>query len=188
MTLTSSWFQFCEVQLQDVVEQHLDDAVQDQGQRMRSWTGSDGSASVVGVATGRPQPPTSSVSVKAVPIAVRNELTCRLLLLWSGSTIVLVFGVQGKEELASTLSERIKAKLTVLEFVSQYVDLKPTASGDIGLCPFHDDHHPSFGVNEEGNYCHCFAGCSGGAVIDSWMKWRKCDFTTAVRELAGMVL
>jgi hypothetical protein len=25
----------------------------------------------------------------------------------------------------------------VLEFVSQYVDLKPTASGDVGLCPFH---------------------------------------------------
>ena len=34
---------------------------------------------------------------------------------------------------AATLSEWIKASLTVLEFV--------------GLCPFHDDHHPSFGVN-----------------------------------------
>jgi hypothetical protein len=61
------------------------------------------------------------------------------------------------EELTGTLSERIKASATVLEFVSQYVDLKPTASGAIGLCPFHDDHHPSFGVSEEGNYWHCFA-------------------------------
>jgi len=92
------------------------------------------------------------------------------------------------EELAGTLSERIKASVTVLEFVSQYVDMKPTASGAVGLCPFHDDHHPSFGVNEEGNYWHCFAGCGGGSVIDFWMKWRKCDFTTAVRELAEMVL
>jgi hypothetical protein len=48
------------------------------------------------------------------------------------------------EELTGTLSERIKAKVTVLEFVSQYVDLKPTASGAVGLCPFHDDHPPSF--------------------------------------------
>jgi hypothetical protein len=70
----------------------------------------------------------------------------------------------------ATLSERIKASVTVLEFVSQYVDLKPTASGAIDLCPFHDDHHPSSGVNDEGNYWHCFAGCSGGSVIDFWMR------------------
>jgi hypothetical protein len=87
-----------------------------------------------------------------------------------------------------TLSERIKASVTVLEFVSRYVVLKPTASGAVGLCPFHDDHHPSFGVNDEGNYWHCFAGCGGGSVIDFWMKWRKCDFKTAIRELAEVVL
>jgi hypothetical protein len=66
------------------------------------------------------------------------------------------------EELAGTLSERIKTSVTVLEFVSRYVELKPTASGAVGLCPFHDDHHPSFGVNEAGNYWHCWAGCGGG--------------------------
>jgi hypothetical protein len=91
-------------------------------------------------------------------------------------------------KITGTLSERIKATVTVLEFVSQYVDLKPTASGAVGLCPFHDDHRPSFGVNAEGNYWNCFAGCGGGSVIDFWMRWRKCDFTTAVRELAEMVL
>lgn len=92
------------------------------------------------------------------------------------------------EMATGTVSERIKASVTVLEFVSQYVELKPTASGAVGLCPFHDDHHPSFGVNAEGNYWHCWAGCGGGSVIDWWMKWRECDFTTAVRELAEIVL
>jgi hypothetical protein len=87
-----------------------------------------------------------------------------------------------------TASGRIKASVTVLEFVSQYVDLKPTASGAIGLCPFHDDHHPSLGVNDAGNYWHCFARCGGGSVIDWWMKWKGCEFTTAVRELAEMLL
>jgi DNA primase len=48
--------------------------------------------------------------------------------------------------------------VTVLEFVSQYVHLKPAASGAIGVCPFHDDHSPSLGVNDEGNYWHRFAG------------------------------
>ena len=46
------------------------------------------------------------------------------------------------------VSERLKSRVTVFEFISQYVDLKPTESGAIGLCPFHDDQHPSFGVND----------------------------------------
>ena len=86
------------------------------------------------------------------------------------------------------VSERIKASVTVLELVSQYVNLKPAGSGAIGLCPFHDDHHPSLGVNDKENYWHCFAGCGGGSVIDFWMKWRECDFKTAARELAEMLL
>jgi hypothetical protein len=67
---------------------------------------------------------------------------------------------KGKSKLLEwyLVSEPIKASMTVPEFVSQYVELKPTASGAVGLCPFHDDHHPSFGVNSEGNYWHCFAG------------------------------
>ena len=86
------------------------------------------------------------------------------------------------------VSERIKAEVTVLEFVSWYVELMPTASGAVGLCPFHDDHHASFGVNVEQNYWHCFAGCGGGSVIDFWAKLQECDFNAAVRELAKMLL
>lgn len=86
------------------------------------------------------------------------------------------------------LSDRIRSAVTALEFVSQYVPLKLTQSGALGLCPFHDDHHPSLSVNDTGNYWHCFAGCGGGSIIDFWMKWRNCDFTTAVTELADMLL
>jgi hypothetical protein len=86
------------------------------------------------------------------------------------------------------LSERIKNRITALEFISRYIDLKLTDTGAIGLCPFHDDQHPSLGVDAEKNYWYCFAGCGGGSVIDFWMKWRKCDFKTAIAELAKMVL
>ena len=95
---------------------------------------------------------------------------------------------------AGQLSERIKASVTVLEFVSQYVDLKPSGSGVLGLCPFHDDHNPSFGVNDKRNFWNCFAGCGGGSVIDFYILYQKrvegreCDFTTAVTELAQELL
>ena len=95
--------------------------------------------------------------------------------------------IEPLEAATGMVSERIKAAVSVMEFVSQYVDLKPTASGAIGLCPFHDDHHPSFGVNGAGNYWSCFAGCGGGSVIDFWIKFKRVDFTTAVRELAEML-
>jgi DNA primase len=77
--------------------------------------------------------------------------------------------------------------VTVLEFVGRYVDLKPIKNGAIGRCSFHDDHRPSFGVNAEGNYWHCFAGCGGGSVIDFWMRWRGCDFAAAIAELAELL-
>ncbi len=83
------------------------------------------------------------------------------------------------------MSERIKASVTVLDFVGQYVELSPNGRG---LCPFHDDQRSSFSVNIEQNYWSCFAGCGGGSIIDFWMKWRKCDFKTAVKELAKMLL
>lgn len=95
--------------------------------------------------------------------------------------------VRQRRERGETAWERIKNSLTVYEFVSQYVDLKATGSGYIGLCPFHDDHHPSFGVNLQGNYWNCFAGCGGGSVIDFWMMYQDTDFKTAVSELEGML-
>jgi hypothetical protein len=89
------------------------------------------------------------------------------------------------ESLKPTLSERIKGSVSVHDFVSQYIDLSPNGRG---TCPFHDDQHASFSVNAEKNYWHCFAGCGGGSIIDFWMRYRKCDFKTAIQELAGMLL
>ena len=86
------------------------------------------------------------------------------------------------------LSEQLKSSITVLEFISQYVELKPTSYGAAGLCPFHEDHHPSLSINDEENYWYCFAGCGGGSIIDYWMKCKDCDFTQAVTELAQMLL
>ncbi len=90
------------------------------------------------------------------------------------------------------VSERIKAQVTVLEFISQYVDLKRTDSGAVGICPFHDDEHPSFGVNDKENYWHCFAGCGGGSIIDFWSLWRQkkgfdSAFVPTLTELAGLL-
>ncbi len=78
-------------------------------------------------------------------------------------------------------------EIPLVEFIGQFVQLRPVASGAIGLCPFHDDHHPSFGVNVKGNYWNCFAGCGGGDIISFWMKLKNVDFPTAVTQLEEML-
>jgi hypothetical protein len=88
------------------------------------------------------------------------------------------------------LSERLKATISVLEFVSRYVQLNER---NMGFCPFHDDQHKSFGVHAEANYWHCFAGCGGGSIIDFWMKWRERhgqdrSFTATITELRSILL
>jgi len=75
--------------------------------------------------------------------------------------------------------------MPVQQFVSEYVSLSHSGRG---LCPFHEDHTPSFSVNQEGNYWHCFACESGGSIIDFYMLLNECDFPTAVTELAEMLL
>ncbi|MCK5428088.1 MAG: hypothetical protein KAI94_01380, partial [Anaerolineales bacterium] len=56
--------------------------------------------------------------------------------------------IQPSEASGTTLSSRIKDSITVLDFVSQYVERSPNGRG---LCPFHNDKRASFSVNEEEN-------------------------------------
>lgn len=86
---------------------------------------------------------------------------------------------------SAPVSERIKAAVSVEEFVGRYVKLSREGRG---LCPFHDDHIESFSVNRDQNYWHCFACEMGGSVIDFWMQWQKCSFSQAISELARLLL
>ncbi|MBK8025762.1 MAG: hypothetical protein IPK19_31320 [Chloroflexi bacterium] len=94
------------------------------------------------------------------------------------------------QRVAGTPSERIKAAISVHDFVRQYVELDAQGRG---YCPFHDDEHMSFGVSEDGNYWNCFAGCGGGSIIDFWMKWRarqgeNDSFKSTIKDLADRLL
>ena len=71
------------------------------------------------------------------------------------------------------------------EFVGRYVDLSSNGSG---LCPFHNDHVESFSVHHDRNFWKCFACGKSGSIVDFWMYYRDCDFNTAVKQLAGMLL
>lgn len=89
-------------------------------------------------------------------------------------------------------SDRIKT-VPIRQLILRYVELSKSGTG---LCPFHNDHNPSFAISEQGNFWRCFVpDCvGGGSAIDFYMLYqervlgKECDFKRAVKELAELLL
>jgi DNA primase len=79
----------------------------------------------------------------------------------------------------------VREKAKIDEVVSDYVTLRPAGGGSLkGLCPFHDEKSPSFNVNPQRQFFHCFGCGEGGDVIAFLMKIDGLGFTEVVERLA----
>jgi len=56
--------------------------------------------------------------------------------------------------------------VSILDVVSPHVTLRRSGRRYVGLCPFHNDKTPSFSVNAERGYFHCFGCGAGGTLFD----------------------
>ena len=72
---------------------------------------------------------------------------------------------------------------SIVDVVSDYVELKKSGVNYKGLCPFHNDKNPSFSVSPTKNICHCFVCGKGGGPITFLMEQEQVDFTEACRML-----
>ena len=70
------------------------------------------------------------------------------------------------------------------EVVSEFVTLKKRGINYIGLCPFHNDSHPSFSVSPTRGICHCFTCGKGGNAINFLMELEQMSYPDALRWLA----
>ncbi len=73
----------------------------------------------------------------------------------------------------------------IVSVVGDVVSLRKTGATWKGLCPFHGEKTPSFHVNREKGFFHCFGCGVGGDVIKFVELHEKMGFTEAVRMLAG---
>lgn len=88
-----------------------------------------------------------------------------------------------KADHIANVNKMVPFTTDAMTFIGQFVELKKVSSGGLGRCPFHDDQHPSFGVNARGNYWHCFAGCGGGDVVSFYARLKGIKYGEALREL-----
>ena len=85
--------------------------------------------------------------------------------------------------------DEIKTRLKVSSVVSKVVVLKKRGKEYVGLSPFKNEKTPSFTVNDEKEFYHCFATSEHGNIFDFVMKTQNFKFGEAVKylaQLAGM--
>jgi DNA primase len=86
-----------------------------------------------------------------------------------------------------TFIDDLRLQANILQVVQEYVSLKKVGRTYKGLCPFHSEKSPSFHVDPEKGFFHCF-GCSvGGDVFKFLELHEKLGFQDAVRMLAQRV-
>ncbi len=79
---------------------------------------------------------------------------------------------------------RVKAAVDIAEVIGRHVALKKSGSRLVGLCPFHAEKTPSFGVIEEGQYFKCFGCGKGGDVFVFLQELLRLEPSEALRQLA----
>ena len=81
--------------------------------------------------------------------------------------------------------EEIKLRLKVSQVVGKTVQLKKRGKEFIGLSPFKNEKSPSFTVNDEKEFYHCFSSGEHGNIFDFLMKTKSLGFGEAVKTLAA---
>jgi len=80
--------------------------------------------------------------------------------------------------------EEIRETADIVEVVGDYVKLKKSGSGFVGLCPFHNEKTPSFHVTPNMGIYKCFGCGESGDVFSFVMAMEGVGFPEALRSLA----
>ena len=78
----------------------------------------------------------------------------------------------------------LKQHADIVTVIQDYVSLRKTGATYKGLCPFHGEKTPSFHVNRDKGFFHCFGCGVGGDVFKFLELHEKIGFPEAVKQLA----
>lgn len=84
-----------------------------------------------------------------------------------------------------TDTQAIKDRLDIVQIIGEYVRLKKAGINYKANCPFHNEKSPSFMVQPEKQFWHCFGCNKGGDVFSFLQEMEGIDFSEALKILAG---
>ena len=85
-----------------------------------------------------------------------------------------------------SLLEEIRNRLPVSEIVGKRLRLTRAGREFKACCPFHNEKTPSFYINDDKQFYHCFGCGAHGDVIGFTMRHDRLSFPDAVEQLAGL--
>ena len=80
--------------------------------------------------------------------------------------------------------EQVRQAIDIVDLVGGVIQLRRQGRNYVGLCPWHDDSHPSFQVNPERQSFKCWVCDIGGDVFSFVMKMEGVEFPEALAMLA----
>lgn len=89
------------------------------------------------------------------------------------------------------IKDQVKEATDIVAVIGQYVTLRRRGSSLLGLCPFHTEKTPSFNVNADRQFFHCFGCGKGGDVFTFLMEHEGWSFPETLKycaEKAGIKL
>lgn len=81
-------------------------------------------------------------------------------------------------------TQEIKERLNIADIVRRYVNLQRHGNRWVAPCPFHQETKPSFSVNEEEGFFHCFGCQASGDIFDFYARINGLEFREALEQLA----
>lgn len=80
--------------------------------------------------------------------------------------------------------ERLRSHFLMSEVIGRRMPLKKHGREYQGLCPFHNEKTPSFTVNDEKGFYHCFGCAAHGDAIEFIRKYDRLSYPEAIETLA----
>ncbi|WP_107758684.1 DNA primase [Dickeya sp. Secpp 1600] len=78
------------------------------------------------------------------------------------------------------------ARTDIVDLIDARVKLKKQGKNYHACCPFHHEKTPSFTVNGDKQFYHCFGCGAHGNAIDFLMNYDRLEFVESIEELAAM--
>ena len=82
------------------------------------------------------------------------------------------------------VKEQVRQAVDIVDLVGQYIPLRRQGRMYVGLCPWHDDTHPSLQVHPQRQTFRCWVCDIGGDVFSILMRMEGLSFPEALAQLA----
>ena len=76
-------------------------------------------------------------------------------------------------------------RVDIVDLIDSHTPLKKTGANYVACCPFHTEKTPSFSVNRNKQFFHCFGCGISGNAISFLMNLNNLEFVEAVEDLAA---